>query len=104
MDACQELESKGVAVRVVSMPSWELFDKQPEEYKKEVLPPETRVRIAVEAGVSQGWHQYVGDRGEVISMKRFGASAPYKVLYEKFGITAEQVVEKALALLGRAEP
>ncbi|MBW1804344.1 MAG: transketolase, partial [Deltaproteobacteria bacterium] len=101
LDASQELESKGVAVRVVSMPSWELFEKQSEEYKKEVLPPETKARIAVEAGVAQGWHRYVGDRGEIISMNRFGASAPSKVLYEKFGFTAERVVEKALAMLGR---
>ncbi len=103
LDASQELESKGVAVRVVSMPSWELFDKQPEDYKNEVLPPETKARIAVEAGVAHGWHQYVGDRGEVISMNRFGASAPSKILYEKFGFTADRVVEKALAMLGRAE-
>jgi transketolase len=101
LDASQELESKGVAVRVVSMPSWELFERQPEEYRNKVLPHETTARIAIEAGVSQGWHRYVGDKGEIIAMNRFGASAPYKVLYEKFGITAERVVEKALAMLGR---
>jgi transketolase len=104
LDASQELESKGVAVRVVSMPSWELFERQPEEYKNKVLPPETTARIAIEAGVAQGWHKYVGDRGGIISMNRFGASAPSKILYEKFGFTAERVVEKALAMLGRAEP
>ncbi len=101
LDACQELESKGVAGRVVSMPSWELFEKQPQEYRDEVLPPETTARIAIEAGVAQGWHRYVGDKGEVISMTRFGASAPSKILYEKFGFTPERVVEKALAMLGR---
>ena len=101
LDACQELESKGVAVRVVSMPSWELFDSQPQEYIDEVLPPETTARISIEAGVAQGWHQYVGDRGEIISMNRFGASAPSKILYEKFGFTADRMVEKALAMLGR---
>ncbi|MBW1704781.1 MAG: transketolase [Deltaproteobacteria bacterium] len=101
LDASRELESKGLAVRVVSMPSWELFDKQPEEYRNRVLPPETTARIAIEAGVAQGWRQYVGDRGEVIAVNRFGASAPYKVLYEKFGITPERAVEKALAMSGR---
>jgi transketolase len=101
LDASQELESKGVAVRVVSMPSWELFERQPEEYRNHVLPRETTARISIEAGVSQGWHRYVGDRGEIIAINRFGASAPYKVLYEKFGITAERVVEKALSMLGR---
>ncbi|MCD6296041.1 MAG: transketolase [Deltaproteobacteria bacterium] len=101
LDASQELESKGVAVRVVSMPSWELFERQSEEYKKEILPPEITARIAIEAGVAQGWHRYIGDRGEIISMNRFGASAPSKVLYEKFGFTADRMVEKALAMLGR---
>jgi transketolase len=104
LDASQELESKGMAVRVVSMPSWELFERQPQEYKDEVLPPETKARISIEAGVPHGWRQYVGDRGEIIAINRFGASAPYKVLYEKFGITPQRVVEKALAMSGRAEP
>jgi len=101
LNASNELESKNMAVRVVSMPSWELFERQPEEYRNMVLPPEITARIAIEAGVAQGWHRYVGDRGEVIAINRFGASAPYKVLYEKFGITPERVVEKALAMLGR---
>ena len=83
----------------MSMPSWELFEKQPEDYQCHVLPSEIKSRIAIEAGITQGWHRYVGSTGEVIGLDSFGASAPYKVLYEKFGITADRVVEKALALL-----
>jgi transketolase len=98
IDAARKLEEKGVGVRVVSMPSWELFDKQAEEYRHQVLPPEVTSRLAIEAGVRQGWHHYVGDRGEVVGFDHFGASAPYKVLYEKFGITPDRVVEKVLVL------
>jgi len=79
-------------VRVVSMPSWELFEKQPDAYKQEVLPPACSCRLAVEAGVSMGWTKYVGPRGRTLCMDRFGASAPYKVLAEKFGYTADNVV------------
>jgi transketolase len=99
LEAYEKLEEKGVKARVVSMPSWELFDKQPEDYQCQVLPFEIKSRIAIEAGITQGWHRYVGSTGEVIGLDSFGASAPYKILYEKFGITVEQVVEKALALL-----
>ena len=99
LEARERLNEKGVRARVVSMPSWELFDKQPEDYKRQVLPPDIKTRIAIEAGSTQGWHRYVGDRGEVIGVDRFGASAPYKVLYEKFGITSERVVETALKLI-----
>ena len=99
IDAAQKLGEKGAAVRVVSMPSWELFNKQPEEYRHHVLPPEIKARIAIEAGVPQGWHRYVGHMGDVIGIDHFGASAPYKVLYDRFGITADRVVKKALALI-----
>jgi transketolase len=98
LDACRELEKKGKGVRVVSMPSWELFEEQPEDYRRKVLPPEIKTRVAVEAGTSQGWHRYVGSMGDVIGVDHFGASAPSNVLFEKFGITADRVVEKALAL------
>ena len=96
LDASEKLEEKGVNARVVSMPSWELFDKQPQEYRDRVLPPEIKARIAIEAGVTQGWHRYVGSTGKVIGIDRFGASAPSKVLFEKFGITADKVVEEVL--------
>jgi transketolase len=102
IEAAKKLEQKGIAPRVVSMPSWELFDRQPEAYRQDVFPPATKPRIAMEAGRSQGWWRYVGEKGDVVGIEHFGASAPYKVLYEKFGLTAERVVEKALKLLGRS--
>lgn len=101
LEAGAALEEKGIAVRVVSMPSWELFDQQPEDYRNQVLPPEVTNRIAVEAGTTQGWDRYAGSKGVVVGLDHFGASAPYKILYEKFGITAEKVLEKALRLLDR---
>ncbi len=96
------LAQQGVAGRVVNMPSWELFERQPRDYRESVLPPAITARLAVEAGVAQGWHYYVGPAGDVVSIERFGASAPYKVLWEKFGFTAENVAARALALLGQA--
>jgi len=96
--AGERLREQGVAARVVSMPSWELFDAQPQEYRERVLPPDVP-RLAVEAGVSLGWDRYLEGRGEVISVERFGASAPYQVLMEKYGFTVERVVERALAWL-----
>ena len=86
---------------VVSMPSWELFDAQPDTYKEDVLPSSCSARVAVEAGSSLGWEKYIGRCGKMIGMDRFGASAPYKVLAEKFGFTVENVVARALALAGR---
>jgi transketolase len=101
MAAADLLEQEEIPVRVVSMPSWELFDQQPEEYRRSVLPPTIPLRMAVEAGSPQGWHYYVGDRGKVLGIDRFGASAPYKVLFEKYGITAHHVYEEAMALYKR---
>jgi len=100
LEAAGKLQEKGVSVRVVSMPSWELFQRQPEDYQDQVLPPAVRARVAIEAGIPQGWHRYVGNRGQVIGIDHFGASAPYEIVYEKFGITSDRVVEKALLLLG----
>ena len=99
IDASQELKEKGVAVRVVSMPSWQVFDGQPEEYRNQVLPPDIKARVAIEAGSTQGWHRYVGEKSHVVGIDHFGASAPSKILYEKFGITVDRVVEEALRLL-----
>ncbi|MBI2861889.1 MAG: transketolase, partial [Chloroflexi bacterium] len=98
--AQQELKARGVRARVVSMPSWELFDEQPSDYKKMVLRPDVP-KLAVEAGVTLGWREYVGDGGEVIGLNRFGASAPEAVVYEKLGFSVGRVVERALALLGK---
>ncbi len=102
VDASKKLAQKGIPSRIVSMPSWELFDRQPDSYRREVFPQEIKARIAIEAGRTQGWWRYVGEKGDVVGIDHFGASAPYKILYEKFGITADRVVEKALELLGRS--
>ncbi len=99
--AAQEgLAERGVRTRVVSMPSWELFDAQPLEYRAAVLPP-TVPKIAIEAAVPLGWERYVGPDGAIIGVHRFGASAPYPVLMEKFGFTPQAVIERALKVLGR---
>ncbi|TAM84032.1 MAG: transketolase [Acidobacteria bacterium] len=100
LDAYEKLIAEGVVARVVSMPSWDLFEKQTLVYKDEVFPPETTARLAVEAAYPFGWEKYIGPKGVVIGMTRFGASAPYKVLAEKFGFTADNVVQRAHELLG----
>jgi transketolase len=101
LESYERLSGEGIAARVVSMPSWDLFEKQPQTYKDEVLPPQVTARLAIEAASPFGWERYVGWRGAVIGMTRFGASAPYKVLAEKFGFTAANVVRRAHELLGR---
>jgi transketolase len=93
------LMSEGIAARVVSMPSWELFEAQPQAYKDAVLPPQVTARVAVEAGVPFGWERYVGTLGEIVALNRFGASAPYQVNADKFGFTAEAVAARARALV-----
>ncbi len=99
LQAAQRLHEKGIKPRVVNMASWEIFEQQPEPYKEEVLPKSVWQRVVVEAGSPMGWHKYAGERGKIIGIDRFGASAPYKVLYEKLGITAQRVVDEALSLL-----
>jgi transketolase len=101
LEAGRQLASEGTSVRVVSMPSWELFDRQPVDYRDRVLPPEVKARVAVEAGIKLGWERYVGLEGTVVGMDGFGASAPGDVLYEKFGITPAAVVDQAKVLLQR---
>ena len=102
LEAARRLADDGIAARVVSMPSWELFDDQPAEYRDSVLPPEITCRVAVEAGVEQGWRKYIGLGGGFVGMSGFGASAPAKVLMEKFGFTVENVVAQAKAALNDA--
>jgi transketolase len=102
IQAAVMLAQKGISSRLVSMPSWDLFDKQSESYRRQIFPPEIKARIAVEAGRTPYWWRYVGEKGDVVGVDHFGASAPYKILYEKFGLTADVVVEKALKLLGKA--
>ena len=99
--AREKLSERKIQARVVSMPSWELFDLQPREYRASVLPASIKRRVAVEAALPQGWHRYVGDGGDVIGIERFGASAPGNVVMEKLGFTVNHVVERALALLER---
>ena len=99
--AADRLQADGLAVRCVSMPSWELFEAQPRGYRDDVLPPDVTARLAVELGVSQGWERYVGQRGDMLGVDRFGASAPADVLLREYGFTVEHVVARAKALLDR---
>jgi transketolase len=93
------LAKEGVKVRLVSFPSWELFGAQDEKYRESVFPSNVTARIAVEAGISQGWERWVGPKGDLITIDTFGASAPAKVLFEKFGFTVDNITNRARALL-----
>lgn len=97
--AAEALRAKGVKVRVVNMVCTELFDRQPESYRRSVLPPEVSRRMAIEAAATFGWHKYVGLQGDIVGMDTFGASAPAKVLFEKFGFTADNIAARAEKLL-----
>jgi transketolase len=100
--AHETLTAQGIGSRVVSMPSWDVFEHQPQSYRDDVLPPVVKVRIAVEQGSVLGWDRYAGAAGRIIGMKTFGASAPLKELQRKFGFEPEQVITAALEMLGRA--
>jgi transketolase len=102
LTASRKIAENGTKVRVVSLPSWEIFDRQTQEYRDSVLPPSITARIAVEAGIKLGWEHYVGLQGMIIGMETFGASAPGPVLYEKFGFTVENIMATAKELLHRA--
>ena len=97
--AHEQLVKEGIRSRVVSMPSWRLFEEQPKEYKDKIFPPNVRARIAVEAGTTLGWKEYVGLEGKVVARRDFGASAPIKDLLKQFGFTVEHVVAEAKSLL-----
>jgi len=99
LNAARKLSEQGTKVRVVSLPSWEIFDKQPQEYRDNVLPPTITDRIAVEAGIKLGWEHYTGLKGKIIGMNSFGASAPGPVLYERYGFTVEKIMAAAEELL-----
>ena len=101
LEARQALESTGVGTRVVAMPCVEWFDSQDQAYKDSVLPPSVTARVSIEAGIALGWHRFVGDRGESVSIEHFGASADYQTLFEKFGITSEAVVAAAGRVLSK---
>ena len=99
LEAGELLQEKGVAARVVSLPSWELFDAQPAEYRNKVLPPNLQARVSMEAGITLGWEKYLGSDGIAIGLDHFGASAPYKKIYKHFGLTAEHMADEAVHLL-----
>ena len=99
LEAREKLQAEGIATRVVSLPCWELFEAQPEDYRYEILPPAVTARLAIEAGVCQGWDRYVGSQGDVICLDRFGGSAPGDVVLRELGFNVENVVKHAQALL-----
>jgi len=101
--AGEQLQSQGTKARVVSMPCWKLFEEQSEEYRNQVLPSSVRARVSVEAAATLGWDRYVGPTGKTIGMHRFGASAPAKDLFRKFGFTPEKVVEAAREAMSRSK-
>ena len=102
VEAYEQLSAEGIRTRVVSMPSWELFDKQSRAYRESVLPPDVHVRMAVEQGSTLGWDRYVGSGGCTIGMETFGASAPLKALLEKFGFTPDRIAAAAKVQLSLA--
>ncbi|MFD7613507.1 transketolase [Streptomyces sp. NPDC059828] len=103
LSAREELAAEGIQARVVSMPCWELFDRQPREYRDQVLPPHVTARVGIEQASTFGWDRYVGDGGALIGMHTFGASAPLKQLLTKFGFTPERVAEAAREVLARPQ-
>jgi len=102
VEAHEALLSQGIRSRVVSMPSWDVFEQQTQEYRDGVLPPAVRARVAIEQASTFGWERYVGMHGAVIGMQTFGASAPLKALQQQFGFTVDKVVGAAKDVLGRA--
>lgn len=101
IDAYEKLKAEGIRARVVSLPSWDIFDHQDQSYRDQVLPPDVTARVAVEQAAVLGWSQYVGSKGQVIGMRSFGASAPLKDLQKKFGFTSDAVAQKARELVGK---
>jgi transketolase len=95
LGAAEKLAADGIAAQVVSMPCWELFEKQDSAYRDSVIPPSVKARVAIEAGIELGWYKWLGDKGRFVGMSSFGASAPAKVCFEKFGITVQNVVDTA---------
>ena len=101
VEAYNKLSAEGIKARVVSMPCWELFEKQSKEYRDSVILVDVKARVGVEAGIALGWHKWIGDKGVFVGMSSFGASAPFKTCYEKFGITTDAVIAAAKKTLGR---
>ena len=103
VEAQAKLAEQGIGARVVSMPSWELFAKQSEEYQNSVLPPAIKARVAIEAASPMGWERWVGSSGTIIGIDHFGASAPYKILYQEYGFTTDNVVLRALETIDKTK-
>jgi transketolase len=99
LGAREKLQKAGTPTRVVSMPCWEFFDAQPAKYRESVVPSNVKARLAIEAGVSQGWHKYVGPAGDTLTVDRFGASAPAEDVFRDYGLTVENVIKKAKKLI-----
>jgi transketolase len=104
LEARPRLQEQGIKTRVVSMPCWELFEEQDQSYRDEVLSPDVKKRLAIEAASPMGWRKWVGDEGSIIAVETYGASAPAEIIFEKYGFTTENVVQHGLALMGRREP
>jgi transketolase len=103
VEAYEQLKAQGIKARVVSMPSWDLFERQDEAYRNQVLPPQVKARVSVEAASAFGWSRYIGPTGVAVGMHRFGASAPIKDLLKKFGFTTEKVVAAARATIAQSK-
>ncbi len=103
VEAYERLKAEGIKARVVSMPSWDIFEHQPPEYREGVIPPDVPARVAVEQASTFGWNQYVGTTGRIIGMKTFGASAPLKEVQKEFGFTPEAVVAAAKDQIAKAK-
>ncbi len=103
LGAAEQLDGAGIRARVVSFPCWELFEKQSQEYKERIFPASVKARVSIEAGVKQGWEKYVGDSGESISIEKFGASAPYNIIYENYGFTIDNIVVTAKNVLRKSK-
>ena len=99
LQAAEKLQSEGVGTRVVSFPSWELFEMQSDDYKESVFPPSVKARVSIEAGVKQGWEKYTGDFGESISVEKFGASAPYEIIFTEYGFTTDKIISASRKVL-----
>jgi transketolase len=103
VNAYEDLKKQGIKARVVSMPSWDIFERQDEAYRREVLPPDVKARVSVEQASTFGWSQYVGPTGVVIGMHTFGASAPLKELQKKFGFSPDKIIEAAREAISRSK-
>jgi transketolase len=103
LEAAEKLEDSDIRARVVSFPSWELFEKQGTDYKEKVFPSSVKARVSVEAGVKQGWEKYVGEQGDSISIEKFGASAPYQTIFDNYGFTVDNIVATAEDVLKRVK-